>query len=192
MPFSFLDSFCLFRFFRFLFKNKSLQVLCRVKWNTFLQIFEQILFVYTKLGKNLHDEGICSVAHEGSSQMAQIACAYLVTGINGCNSLEQGDNLPSMEVSWSSFLQLREQGLGTWRVTALGSYWLQLMGLKVHPSLLLAIVFAHPSTVLHYSKSLWILKWFLKDPFDNQKFISVLNHPSLLCFNPFLSLSVFI
>lgn len=64
-----------------------------------MQIFEQILFVYTELEKNLHDGGICSVACEGSSQMAQTACEYLVIGINDCCSLEQGDNLPSMEMS---------------------------------------------------------------------------------------------
>lgn len=59
-----------------------------------------MLFVYIELKKNLQDGGICSVASEGSSQMAQIACCeYLMIWINGCRSLEQGDYLPNMEVS---------------------------------------------------------------------------------------------
>lgn len=64
-----------------------------------MQIFGQTLFVYTELEKNLHNGGICSVACEGSSQMAQTACEYSVIEINDCCSLEQGDKLPSMEMS---------------------------------------------------------------------------------------------
>lgn len=79
-----------------------------------------MLFVYTELKKTLHDRGICSVASEGSSQMAQAACCdYLTIWINGFSSLEQGDYLASVEVSWSSFHQLREQGLGTGRALLL-------------------------------------------------------------------------
>lgn len=51
-----------------------------------------MLFVYTELKKNLQDGGICSVASEGSSQMAQTACCeYWMIWINDCSSLEQGD-----------------------------------------------------------------------------------------------------
>lgn len=70
-------AFIPFSFFRLLLGNKNLQLSCRVKWNIFLKLFAQILFVYTELKKILCDGG--SAASQAPSQMAHAACwKYLV------------------------------------------------------------------------------------------------------------------